>query len=363
MKGSEICYDKNKCTGCSLCVNICPHTAIKMKADRFGFIYPNIDSKKCIDCKLCQRRCPMNMPPLEKFSVSKAAIFIENNKEYLMAASSGGAFGVLARYILQQKGTVYGCYMSPKYEVKHIGIKSLDDLKLLHGSKYVQSNINYSYRECKKDLENGNFVLFTGCPCQIAGLKNYLGKDYDKLLTIDLICHGVPNQKIFKSYINDLNHNNKKESKTFRFRYKGTSSSIYEGYHSKDYFMSYFLWGKINRPSCYKCRFAGGKRQGDFTIGDFWDNDILKFNINTKDGASLIIFNSSKSLDYIPLYKENGLFNFISEEQIMCRGGGQLQHPTQKDIRTSIIYWLYRLFGIQAVKLLFYINQKISYKN
>lgn len=356
MKGSEICHDRNKCTGCSLCANICPQTAITMKTDHFGFIYPSVDNNKCIDCKLCQKQCPINMPPLDKLSITKAAVFVEGNKEYLMNASSGGAFGVLARYILEQGGTVFGCNMSPQYKVQHISISSINELKLLQGSKYVQSDINYSYRECKQELEKGKFVLFTGCPCQIAGLKNFLRKDYEKLLTIDLICHGVPNQKMFQSYINDLKQN--KHIKEFRFRYKKskTDSSIYEGFHSKDYFMSYFLWGKIYRPGCYKCRFAGNQRQGDFTIGDFWDNDILKFNINTQNGASLIIFNTLKSYKFIQLYKQNGSFQPITEEQIMCRGGGQLKHPSQKDIRTNIIYWIYYLLGIRGVKIFYKIN-------
>ena len=353
------------CMGCSACSNACPSRAISMVEDWKGFLYPKIDKSKCVDCRLCQKVCPVNHE-VGSFHFPESRAFVEANLNYLLSASSGGAFGVVARYVLSEKGVVYGAFMDDDYFVKYIGIDSEEDLKKLHGSKYVYANIGNIYQEVKVSLSMGRHVLFCGCPCQVAGLKCFLMKDYPHLLTMDLICHGVPSQPYFRDYVKDLLRRKAKNGiTTFRFRWKQKTccetqrkfyneKTIYVGFHNKDYYMTYFLWGKSYRSGCYHCRYAGGTRPGDFTVGDFWNNKYTGILTNDTKGASLVLFNSQKSLSYIELFKEAGECKVVkSLTEAMGSDGGQLSHPSRYDIRCDLIYILWRLMGTRGPKLLF----------
>lgn len=359
MKDHEICRERRFCAGCEACANVCPQKAIIMKADWRGFKYPHISSELCIDCGLCQKTCPINEKEKHPFVFGEARAFVEKNSLYLARASSGGAFGVLARYVISQNGIVFGATMDDEYNVYYIGVESLEDLPLLHGSKYVQSYVNDIYSQVKSALTAGREVLFCGCPCQVVGLKNFLKKTYDNLITMDLICHGVPSQPYFKSYVRDLlKHKLKLGFKSFRFRWKPIENELvndlYIGFRQKDYYMTYFLWGKGYRPSCYRCRFAGGERQGDFTIGDFWNNKVAKLPIDDTQGASLILLNTPKAKALEGLFKANGYYYKVPTLKDAVSGdGGQLKHPSQYDIRCDLIYVLYKILGVRGPKLLF----------
>lgn len=358
MKSSEICKQKRLCSGCEACVNVCPKDAISMKRDWRGFRYPHIDPKKCIDCRLCQKRCPGNTAKGE-FIFPESIAFIEKQKEYLLKASSGGAFGVMARYILSKGGVVYGAYMSEdNYSVEYIGIDNMIDLAKLHGSKYVQTRVGQIYRDVKDKLSAGRHVLFCGCPCHVAALNSFLGgKEFANLYTMDLICHGVPSLPYFQDYVKDLLKHKKKQGFTkFRFRCKNSNpqkQSIYVGYQNKDYYMTYFLWGKGYRDSCYNCLYAGGKRPADFTVGDYWNNNRNKVFEEVSNGSSLILFNTPKSLAIRHIFYENGQCADIRSLDEAVWGGGQLRHASKYDIRTTIIYILYKLFGLRGPKFLF----------
>lgn len=363
MKSKDICKSKN-CTGCEACANICPRDAITMRADWKGFKHPYIDSSKCIDCKLCVKTCPINTP-IQPFTYKEGRVFIDKNSTYLTRASSGGAFGVMARYVLMRNGIVFGACMDNAYNINYIGVEKVEDLQRLHGSKYVQSYINMTYRKVKEELLKNRYVLFCGCPCQVAGLNKYLNKPYEKLITMDLICHGVPSQPYFKDYVYDLLKKKKKDGITeFRFRWKNThnynannSSPVYTGFYNKDYYMTYFLWGKGYRPSCYRCPFAGGERQGDFTIGDFWNNKVAKLPIDDSRGSSLILLNSNKAKQLEPVFKENGVYLPVKTlKDAMGGNGGQLKYPCKHDVRCELIYILYKLFGLKGPKILFKIE-------
>lgn len=363
MKSNKICKDTKLCTGCEACANICPRNAIRMRTDWRGFLYPHINQDLCIDCGLCQKRCPTNQPPEAPFNFNCASVFIEKDKVQLLRASSGGAFGVMARHILKEKGVVIGCSMDKEYNVKYVCINKPEELTLLHGSKYVQSTVGMIYRKAKEVLESNHPVLFCGCPCQVAGLKQYLNKEYDRLITMDLICHGVPAQPYFHSYVKDLLQKKKNTGiTTFRFRFKHESydeisciqNSVYDGFHNKDFYMTYFLWGKGYRPSCYRCRFAGFIREGDFTIGDFWNNRIAKLPIDDHLGASLVLFNTHKARQLEWVFQQNGTCIPIPTLHDAVGGdGGQLKHPSKNDIRTDLIYLLYKIFGVAGPKFLF----------
>lgn len=280
MKTKEINHDMRLCTGCEACANACAHGALTMRIDWRGFKYPQIDNNVCVDCGLCRKVCSVDNEH-KPFVFPYAKAFVEDDKKYLANASSGGAFGVIARYILGKGGIVFGACMDDNYDVNYIGVETIDDLPKIQGSKYVQAYVGDTYRQVKQALKAGRYVFFCGCACQVDGLKHYLRKDYDQLLTMDLICHGVPSQPYFKAYVKDLLKRKAKQGiTTFHFRWKPETccetlntcfpKNMYLGFHNKDYYMTYFLWGKGYRDSCYSCRYAGGARPADFTVGDFW---------------------------------------------------------------------------------------------
>ncbi|WP_281696430.1 Coenzyme F420 hydrogenase/dehydrogenase, beta subunit C-terminal domain [Bacteroides clarus] len=367
MTNKDIYKDKKLCSGCEACVNVCVHNAITMKPDWRGFLYPSIDNLKCTNCGLCSKVCPTNLPQRNKFEFPKAAVYIDKNRDFLRQASSGGAFGVMARYVLSQGGIVYGCNMDENYEVKFICVDSLGSLYKLHGSKYVQSKVGMIYRDIRKLLKAGRMVLLCGCPCHIGALKTFLGKDYDNLITMDLICHGVPSQSYFKAYVYDLLYR-KSHINTFRFRYKKDvhdenqiDNNVYIGYHNNDFYMTPFLWGKGYRSACYHCSYAGTERVGDFTIGDFWNNKNAKFPIDVSNGASLILFNNLKAKSLEVVFKENSQYvNCPTLDLAIGKDNhGQLEHPSKNDFRTDLAYLLYRIFGVSGPKVLFVLQMKI----
>ena len=305
-----ILADSKKCTGCHACMNICPKNAITMVEDSEGFLQPNINSSKCIECKLCQKTCPVINPlPIEN-TTSKVYALI--NYTDCKKSSSGGAFSFFARKILADGGVVFGATIDCNLQVYHIGVERIEDLYKLRESKYVQSKIGTSYKEAKRYLVAGRKVLFTGTPCQIAGLYKYLGKHWENLLvTLDLVCHGVPNQKIFNSYLNKLAKINKYPNSFvgniigFRFRNLESWSIVSSikfannkkwhllSQESNAYMISFFR-GLIFRECCYNCQYANTKRTGTFTIADFWGVGTKgnKFQKNISAGVSMIIDNN-----------------------------------------------------------------------
>lgn len=370
MKSKDICNDYKFCSGCAACANVCAHNAITMKADWRGFLYPSIDADKCVDCKLCQKTCPANKLERKPYVFHEAAVYIDGNRKLLNRASSGGAFGAMARYVLSQGGVVFGCSMDDDYNINMISVNNLDDLQKLHGSKYVQTNVGMIYRQVKDVLKSGRLALMCACPCHVAGLKSYLRRDYDNLITMDLICHGVPSQPYFRDYVKDLLKRKAKAGiTTFRFRFKaetccetqhGTFSSknVHVGYHNKDYYMTYFLWGKGYRDSCYRCRYPGAEREGDFTVGDFWNNDKANLPIDVSNGSSLVFFNTDKARKLKSVFEENSTFVPLdSLTQAMGPDKGQMQHPCKYDVRCKIIYIMYKMFGIKGPKFLFWLDR------
>lgn len=361
MRSKDICK-KDYCTGCEACANVCPHNAISMEANWQGFRYPHINQNLCVNCGLCQKTCPINVKERIPFEFGIARAFVEKNMKFLSKASSGGAFGVMARYVIGHGGIVFGASMDDDYNVSYKAAETIEALDMLYGSKYVQSYVNDAYRQVKTALKDGKQVLFCGCPCQVAGLKSFLHKDYDNLLTMDLICHGVPSQPYFRSYVKDLLRKNKEAGiTTFRFRWKmnpccnsRNNISVYHGFRNRDYYMTYFLWGKGYRTGCYHCRFAGEKRHGDFTIGDFWNNKVAGLPIDDSQGASLVLFNTPKAQSLESVFKGNGIcLPLKSLSDAVGGDGGQLKHPSKYDVRCTLIYLAYKLFGVAGPKILF----------
>ena len=308
----------DSCTGCFACVNVCKQDAIALFIDCEGFSYPYIDATKCVGCGLCVNKCPQINPIRKKTDSQKAYALISNDDR--KRSSSGGAFSVFARYILARNGVVFGASFFQKNEdgilincfpkLAHVAIESVSDLDVLRGSKYVQSEIGSTFSEARTLLRAGRWVLFTGTPCQIAGLYAYLGKEcFDKLITLDFVCHGVPSQGYFNSYINKLKKSIPSDSgniEGFRFR-KLDSWSIVPAVkftetkwqilnQENNSFMSAFFKLMTFRECCYECQYSNMNRVGTFTIADYWGigKEGLKFSKNVSAGVSLVIDNAGR---------------------------------------------------------------------
>ena len=195
--------DKHKCCGCAACVQVCPKQCISFNEDEQGFRYPSVDNVVCVNCGLCERVCPVLNQDESKQPLQVYAAKNPNEKIRLMS-SSGGIFTMLAESIIDQGGVVFGARFDEKWEVEHAYTETKDGLEPFRGSKYVQSRIGNTYQQVKEFLLSGREVLFTGTPCQIAGLKRFLRRDYENLLTVDVVCHGVPSPLVWRTYLKDF---------------------------------------------------------------------------------------------------------------------------------------------------------------
>ena len=304
----ELC-DRLHCTGCAACSSVCPKKAITMEADAEGFLMPHINVELCVECGLCQKSCPVltykaevNVPPIAVYAGYIHDIALRRH------SSSGGAFPAFANYYYSlANGVVVAAAFDGHLNLKHIISTRQKDLYKFQGSKYVQSNTRDVYPEIKEKLIGGNEVLFVGTPCQVAGLKSFLRKKYDNLLTVDLVCHGVPSPQLFKSYLKQVGIDNEKEFKDFFFRNQKSSAyyqhSIVTRYsvkkkilRSKHSYICAYLKGWIHRESCYNCPFAAIPRQADCTIADFWGvlSNKVSFLGETSNGVSMIMINTEK---------------------------------------------------------------------
>lgn len=290
--------EKEKCTGCGACYNICPTEAIKMETNSEGFLYPVIDKEKCISCGLCKEKCPQ----LKTTKLNYSLPYITCAEDKIRKeSSSGGMFTVLAEYILSQKGYVCGAAWED-YQVKHIIVDKKRDLRLLRKSKYLQSDINQVYKELEKLLKDNKYVLFSGCPCQVDGLLTFLGdKEYPNLLTVDLVCHGVPSPTLFRKYLMEKSKGNAIKEINFRNKEKGwgthmeivySDGSRYFNSCSRDEWYLGFLNGIITRESCSRCQYANIDRIGDITIGDFWGVKEINSSYDDGLGTGLTLINT-----------------------------------------------------------------------
>lgn len=301
--------NNKQCCGCGACENVCPQSCIEMRRNGKGFLYPTVNVDKCIGCGMCEKSCPVLNTETNPPSIVKAAYAAFTiDEEVRLESSSGGIFSELAEYVLQNGGVVFGCAMSEDCKkARHIMIEKPKDLKYLRGSKYLQSEIGRTYRETKEMLKRQTLVLYSGTPCQIAGLKAYLGNNtYDNLLTVDVICHGVSPQSVWKNYLCTLENKFSANADTVSFRNKlygwknfNLSCSFKNGseYHGKvgyDLFLKGFVSDYYLRESCYNCKFKGKNIQSDITLGDFWGIDNVLPEINDDKGVSVVLVHSEK---------------------------------------------------------------------
>ncbi len=342
----------DSCCGCGACENNCPVGALIVKPDHAGFLLPFIDVAKCVQCEKCIDTCAYKK---QNKYVSKEETYaaISKNSD-VKQSSSGGVFSSLAINVLNDGGTVYGCTMTHTdngFDPHHIRINNLEELYLLQGSKYVQSEIGLTYREVKKDLANNTTVLFSGTPCQIDGLYGFLGKDYQNLFTIDTICHGVPNKDLFNRYIEYEENTKKAKIINYVFRDKkdgwklygrmdlqndSGNRSVYFKPEESSYYQL-FLDRYTYRENCYTCPFAFKNRPGDITIGDFWNIDLIYPElfaekepvINCENGVSVLVINSEKGLELMKRYGQD-MELYPSEYNKVAEYNRQMLLPSEK---------------------------------
>lgn len=354
-KRLPILCNKKDCTGCATCVQICPQSAINMVKDEKGFLYPQIDSTKCIGCLLCEKKCPINES--ERTTNPSPTVYAcwHKNMDIRLKSSSGGVFSAIAEYILKNNGIVWGAAYSENLILTYQYIENIENLDKLRRSKYVQAEVNDSFKLIKEQLESGRIVLFTGTSCHIRGLYSYLPKKLqENLVTIDFICHGVPSPSVFKKYINWLEkkYNDKLTDFNFRDKQYGWDNGVLTvGYFKnkgKKIFMndenSYFygmLHDMFIRPCCHECQSNGLQRESDFTIADFWGigrKNKFEHEHERNYGISLLALNSEKAHKIYETGLKNSIVSVQRSQQEAYEGNWNYRFSAKRNSKTPI-FW------------------------
>lgn len=341
-----------ECCGCRACANICPKNAISFKEDKYGFLFPEIDESLCVECGRCKTVCAFQNSEKEyrRTPVKGYAAVLKDMKRIKQSAS-GGVFWSVAEWVIGKGGCVFGVVWDSEMNPVHTCAETMEQLAPMQGSKYVQSNVGNSYKQVAEELAKDRWVLFTGTPCQVAALRHYLGnKNSEKLIAIDIVCHGVPNNAFFHSMLNSLERRYDGKIVDFHFRHKRPdwlNSCLWvkfqkgRKYFTKNVFnveTPYFtMFNKKNqccRQSCSVCKYATLQRVGDMTMGDFWGYEKVGINLEYKMGLSCLLVNNVKLL---PILDELNLAIQEVPIESITVVNGQLKHPYYKDEKWNIV--------------------------
>ena len=341
-----------KCSGCTACSQACPKQCITMQNDDEGFVYPVINEEICIECGRCKVVCPV-LHHDEGKTPQKVLAEKNTNEDVRSTSSSGGVFYELARRFIEDGGVVYGCALDENMVARHVRVENMDKLNALRSSKYVQSDMGQTMREIREILLSGRKVLFSGTPCQAAGVRNFLGKNYENLFVVDVLCHGVPSPKLFADYLDYLSGqygggkpisvNLRNKQRGWKRLYmevrfdNGKRHYVYSGY---DRYEGMFLNNLSLRPSCYECKFTTTERYGDITLGDFWGIGKKYPQWDDDKGISVVMLNTEKG---IAEYEQvANLFDGREEELNTAKAGQRtLYAPTQKNPSRDAFYKMY----------------------
>ena len=312
--------NKVDCCGCNACGDVCPKQAITFKTDNEGFWYPDVDMQKCVDCGLCEKVCPIQNPAthIERFHEPQVYAAYAKDESIRLDSTSGGVFSMLAQYMYEINAFVGGAVYNDDHTVSHIVSSDPNKLVEIRSSKYLQSSMQGQYRDVRNLLKDGKQVLYCGCPCQIHGLYNFLGKEYENLVTCDFICRGVNSPKVFLKYMEMLEKQYGAKATRIKFKAKKW------GWHNfslrvnfangKEYcqdrwhdlfFIGYLQVGNFSRPSCYECRFKGFPQKADITLADFWGIEKIDNSMDQDKGTSLVMINSQKGQELFDNIKNN----------------------------------------------------------
>lgn len=318
----QICETDN-CVGCFACVNVCPNHCISMESDREGFKYPFINESLCMHCNKCRKVCSGLGYSKTHTRGNVPDTYGAKNKDdaIRLRSSSGGIFYLFAKKIFDLGGVVVGASFDREYKVVHTIISDVNDIGKIMGSKYLQSECGTIYHSVRKYLQNGKIVLFTGTPCQIAALKKYLDKEYDSLICLDIVCHGVPSPKVWERYLDFLSLNSEKIKsvsfrdkdtgwKNYNIKITGEIGNVVSEINHTNVYMRGFVNDLYLRKSCYDCQYKGEASMADVTLGDFWGIHKLDKEFDDDKGVSLIM---------IRTYKGEEVFHSIKDEIILKR--------------------------------------------
>jgi coenzyme F420-reducing hydrogenase beta subunit len=332
--------EKTGCSGCTACAALCPKNAITMQSDAMGFLYPEIDSGACTGCGLCEKLCPFHKDYKTEGNFKTPLVYAARSRDIreLEKSQSGALFAVLSDWILEKGGVVYGAGYTDHFRVAHKRATSKEGRDELRGSKYVQSDINNTFKQARDDLQGGTGrpVLFSGTPCQIAGLKASLtGIDTSDLYLCDLVCHGVPSPFVWRDYVNYIEKKYKKTIVKVNFRDKRfgwkahKESFTFSDTYTYTYTYTYLFYAHVMfRPACEKCPFASYRRTGDITLGDFWeksksDRIYAAFSADNR-GISLALLNTPKGQKLFDAVKHH--LHYVESDTAEC-WQPQLEHP------------------------------------
>ena len=333
------------CVGCCACANICTKDCLNMVADKYGFLHPEIQKDDCTNCGVCERVCPMiNLSPKEASSVQAYAAY-SKNESVRLSSSSGGLFYTIAKYIIEKGGIVYGAAFDKDLYLSHKGVNSLEDLHILQGSKYIQSDTKLCFREIKTHLKENRAVLFCGTPCQVEGLLHFLQKPYGNLFTLDFICHGVPSPKAWQEYVKqqETTFSSKACSANFRDKTTGWSSYSYKltflnkreytQTNHKDVYSNAFVQNLSLRKSCYKCKFKTINRNSDITMGDLWGINKILPNITDNKGVSVAFIQSEKGVTLLEQIKNNLYLQEIPTDIVIENNSAMVKSVCEHNFR------------------------------
>lgn len=334
--------DKKNCCGCTACAAVCPKKCIKMTEDHEGFLYPEINTDKCVNCKVCEKVCPISNLSKEEMYEQKAYIVQNKDEKVLRESTAGGAFTAIARYVLQQGGVVFGVEMSEDLVARHVYVEKEEELVKFRNSKYVQSVVGMStFRKVAEILKQKRMVCFSGTPCQIEGLKKYLNKAYENLVTVDVVCRAVPSPLIFRKYVEYQNSKLSDTIKKIRFRdkYYGykystlnlTTERNQGNYHQGveiDPWLRAFFSNICDRPSCHACKFRKRYRISDFTIWDCFQVGRYSKELDNDKGATRILIHSDKGRKIFEKIKTDFHYIETAPEAIM---------DTAKEMKESVL--------------------------
>lgn len=369
MARSIILAIKEICTGCAACASICPQSCIHMEEDKEGFLQPKIDNKRCIKCHKCEKTCPiLNKETVRNDVETKAYAAINKDETIRAKSSSGGVFHALARWTIEHGGVVFGARFDENWEVMHDYSETLEGVIPFMGSKYVQSRIGDSYKQAESFLEHDRWVLFSGTPCQLGGLRSYLGKEYERLIQVDLICHGVPSPSVWRSYLTDFVRDGDILSISFRDKKEGwlhfqnvtttTTTTIREHQMENPYFRG-FLKNVYLRKSCYSCQFRTYQRNSDITLGDYWGVNKLCSEMFDDKGTSIVFTHTTKGEVVLSeLRDEIELLPQTKDNATKCNSSMDWENP--KDLKRRRFFHIFWLTSFK--KAAFVINNDAFYK-
>ncbi len=349
---------KYNCCGCSACVQVCPQKCIELKKDNEGFLYPYVKKKDCINCHLCEKVCPM-FNPYNRIEPKKILAAFNKDDEVRSQSSSGGIFTLLAENVINHGGIVFGARFDEDWQVILDYTESIHGLASFRGSKYVQAYVGDTYKQCKKFLDEGRDVLFSGTPCQIAGLKHYINKDYSNLLTVACACHGVPSPLVWTWFLNDISkgrgisdikfRDKSTGWKNYSFTIKFKNGDIYTNDAMKVPYMRAFISSLIERPSCRRCMYKNGCSGADIVLGDNWGIDFCNNKIeNDNKGCGLVVAYNNK---YITLFDGFGCEIKVAElsEDDVVGNGAFVEYIPQHKRRNLFFLFVNELNCIKLI--------------